>query len=112
MKVTTVGAALLIAMSAVLFGQTGSGIKGVVADGARPELVQEGFKFTEGPVGTADGGLFFSEIMGPEKTYRLDPGGKISVYRVNTDGTNGLALLHDGSLIGAEGTGKKISKDG
>jgi gluconolactonase len=103
----------LFAISVSLsFGQSSSGIKDVVAEDARPELVQEGFKFIEGPVGTADGGLFFSEFMGSEKTYRLDPGGKISVYRVGTDGTNGLALLRDGSLIGAEGTGKKISKDG
>ena len=104
---------ILCGISACLaFGQSSSGIKDVVAENARPELVQEGFKFTEGPVGTVDGGLFFSDIMGPEKTYRLDPSGKVSVYRVGTDGTNGLALLRDGSLIGAEGTGKKISKDG
>jgi gluconolactonase len=112
MKRTLVGAALLFAMSAVLFGQTNSGIKGVVADGVRPELVQEGFKFTEGPVGTADGGLFFSDIMGADKTYRLDSGGKISMYRSATNGTNGLALMRDGSLIGAEGDGKKINKAG
>src|SRR5215467_8264538 len=110
MKCTFLGAALLFAMSAVSFGQTSSGIKGVVADGVRPDLVQEGFKFTEGPVGTADGGLFFSDIMGSDKTYRLDPSGKISLYRSATNGTNGLALIRDGSLIGAEGDGKKISK--
>jgi gluconolactonase len=112
MKLTLVGAALLIAISAVSFSQGSSGIKGVVAGGVQPELVQEGFKFTEGPVGTADGGLFFSDIMGGDKTYRLDPSGKISLYRSATNGTNGLALMHDGSLIGAEGDGKKISKAG
>src|SRR5215467_11665730 len=112
MKCTFLGAALLFAMSAVSFGQTSSGIKGVVADGVRPDLVQEGFKFTEGPVGTADGGLFFSDIMGSDKTYRLDPSGKISLYRSATNGTNGLALIRDGSLIGAEGDGKRISKAG
>src|SRR5437016_884248 len=96
-------AIILFTISASLsFGQSSTGIKDVVADNARPELVQEGFMFTEGPVGTADGGLFFSDIMGPDKTYRLDPGGKISVYRVGTAGTNGLALLRDGSLVGAE----------
>ena len=94
------------------FGQTASGIKGVVADNTRPELVQEGFMFTEGPVGTADGGLYFSDIMGADKTYRLEPGGKISVYRSGTNGMNGLALMRDGSLIGAEGTGRRISKAG
>src|SRR5437667_5128913 len=109
---TIAGVALAVISAALLFGQADSGIKGVVADGARPELVQEGFKFTEGPVGTADGGLFFSDIMGADKTYRLDPGGKISVYRTGTNGANGLALMRDGSLIGAEGDGKRISKAG
>ena len=100
----------LVAISAALFAQADSGIKGVVAVNARPELVREGFMFTEGPVGTADGGLFFSDIMGADKTYRLDSSGKITPYRSNTNGTNGLALLRDGTLIGAEGTGKRISK--
>src|SRR5947209_18735228 len=98
------------ALSISLFAQTGSGIKGVVAENVRPELVQEGFMFTEGPVGTADAGLYFSDIMGADKTYRLDSSGKITLYRSNTNGTNGLALLRDGTLIGAEGTGKRISK--
>jgi len=90
------------------FGQTDAGIKGVLAANARPELVQEKFTFTEGPVGTADGGLYFSDIMGADKTYRLDPSGKITLYRSGTNNMNGLALMHDGSLIGGET--KRISK--
>src|SRR3989442_512785 len=108
----------LIAISAALFAQTDSGIKGVVAGNARPELVQEGFMFTEGPVGTADGGLFFSDIMGADKTYRLDstdpgprpivPDRKAFVYYVPSGASqarmvddsitrpNGLALRNDG----------------
>jgi gluconolactonase len=105
-----VSLALIAISGAVLFGQSAPGIRGVVAADARPELVQEGFTFTEGPVGTADGGLYFSDIMGADKTFRLDPSGKISVYRSGTNGTNGLALLRDGSLIGAEGNGRRISK--
>jgi gluconolactonase len=50
--------------------------------------------------------------MGADKTYRVDPSGKISVYRSETNGANGLALLRDGSLIRAEGNGKRISKAG
>src|SRR5262245_51540031 len=106
----TVWLGLIAISGAALFGQTASGIRGVVAGDTRPELVQEGFMFTEGPVATADGGLYFSDIMGADKTYRLDPAGKISLYRSGTNGTNGLALLRDGSLIGAEGNGKRISK--
>ena len=104
------GAAALLALVGVpVLAQAPGGIAGVLAAGATPELVQEGFTFTEGPVGTADSGLFFSDIR-VSKTYRLDPGGKISVARENTNGANGLALTKEGDLLFAEGDGKRISK--
>jgi gluconolactonase len=84
-------------------------LTGVLAPGVAPELVQEGYVFTEGPVGTADGGLYFSDIR-VNKTYFLDPGGKISVARENTNGANGLALTREGELLFAEGDGKRITR--
>ena len=75
-RVSAIGAAL-IATSLPAMAQNGSGIPGVLAAGAVPELVQEGFVFTEGPL-AADGGLYFSDIR-PNRTYFLDAGGKIVV---------------------------------
>jgi hypothetical protein len=46
-------ALVLLTVPAVAQAQ---GIPGVLAPGATPQLVQEGFKFTEGPL-AADGGL-------------------------------------------------------
>jgi gluconolactonase len=86
-----------------------TGIPGVLAPGVVPELVQEGFTFTEGPVGTADGGLYFSDIR-VSKTFYLDPGGKISVFREGTGGGNGIALTKAGELLFAEGEARRISK--
>lgn len=104
------GLALILAAFAVpAMAQTPAGIPGVIAAGAAPELVQEGFVFTEGPVATADGGLYFSDIR-VNKTYFLDPGGKIAAARENTSGANGLALTKDGELLFAEGDGKRITK--
>src|SRR5215468_6664429 len=109
-------AARQLALSLMVLGAPGAvaqqsaGIPGVIAPGVEPELVQEKFTFTEGPVGTADGGLYFSDIMGSDKTYRLDASGKITLYRSGTNNMNGLALMRDGSLIGAET--KQISKVG
>jgi gluconolactonase len=104
------GLALIVAAAAVpAMAQTPAGIPGVLAPGAVPELVQEGFVFTEGPVATADGGLYFSDIR-VNKTYFLDPGGKIAAVRENTNGANGLALTKDGELLFAEGDGKRITK--
>ncbi len=105
-----VGMAALVAVLALpARAQAPAGIPGVLAPGVAPELVQEGYTFTEGPVGTADGGLYFSDIR-VSKTYFLDPGGKISAVRENTNGANGLALTKDGELLFAEGDGKRITK--
>jgi len=89
--------------------QAPDGIPGVLAPGAVPELVQEGFVFTEGPLGTADGGLYFSDIR-VSKVFYIDASGKTSLVRENTNGANGLALTRDGELLFAEGEGKRISK--
>ena len=50
-------AAAVVLLAGAAPAQSPSGIAGVVAPGVAPELVQEGFVFTEGPVGTPDGGL-------------------------------------------------------
>jgi gluconolactonase len=84
-------------------------IPGVIAPGVETELAQEGFIFTEGPVGTPDGGLYFSDIR-PNKIFRLEPDGKIVLVREQTNGANGLAVTKDGELFAAEGDGKRISK--
>jgi gluconolactonase len=104
--VGAIGAALIAtALPAMAQAQ---GIPGVLAPGATPELVQEGFKFTEGPL-AADGGLYFSDIPA-NRTYFLDPGGKIAPVRESTNGANGIALNKAGELLFAEGDGKRISK--
>ena len=97
-------ALVLIALPAL--AQTG-GIPGVIAPGDTPQLVQENFTFLEGPVGTADGGLIFSDIR-VNKTY-LDPAGKISVIAENTNSSNGLALTKQGELVRAEADGRRIA---
>src|SRR6266571_286131 len=90
----------LIALSAPAIAQ--SGIPGVLAPGVVSELVQEGFVFTEGPLGTADGSLYFSDIRannGVGRTHFLDGTGKITTVREPTNGANGLALTKDGELL-------------
>jgi gluconolactonase len=104
------GAAALLAVAAApSFAQAPGGVAGVLAPSVVPELVQEGFVFTEGPLGTADGGLYFSDIR-VSKVFYLDAGGKISLVRENTNGANGLALTREGELLFAEGDGKRISR--
>jgi gluconolactonase len=106
----TLGTAAILAICALsALAQAPAGIPGVLAPGVVTELVQEGFTFTEGPVGTADGGLFFSDIRA-NRTHYLDPAGKISVVREPTNAANGLALTKDGELVFAEGGAKRVTK--
>ncbi len=107
----------LSALIVVLFAVVGraqnpsprqAAIPGVVAADAAVELVRGGFQGLEGPVATPDGGLYFSDITA-NRTYKLDPTGAISIRRENTNGTNGLFLLTDGRLLGAEGGGGRIT---
>ena len=109
MKPTIVIATAALLLSTPLLAQTSPGIPGVIASGVEPELVQEGFVFTEGPVGTPDGGLYFSDIR-PNKIYLLEPSGKIALIREQSNGSNGLAITKDGELFAAEGSGPRVSK--
>src|SRR5258706_14364290 len=100
---------LAMVLTLPLLAQSPAGIPGVVAPGMQPELIQEGYTWAEGAVGTADGGLFFVDIPS-NKIFRLDPSGKITTVRENSAGANGLALDKSGELYIAEGDGKRISR--
>ena len=100
--------ALMVLGAPGAVAQQSAGIPGVISPGVEPELVQEGFTFTEGPVGTPDGGLYFSDIR-VNRIHRLDAAGKITTLYEQTNGANGLALNKAGELFAAEGDGKRIS---
>lgn len=82
-------------------------IAGVLAPDSRVELVQDGYTFTEGPVGMVDGGLYFTDGR-PTRIYRLHPDGHISVFRENGGDADGLALDAANMLFSAD----RINKTG
>src|SRR4029077_6007030 len=100
--------ALMVLGAPAALAQQSAGIPGVISPGVEPELVQEGFTFTEGPVGAPDGGLYFNDIR-VNRIHRLDAAGKITTLYEQTNGANGLALNKAGELFAAEGDGKRIS---
>lgn len=100
----------VMALATASAGQraTATAIPDVVAPDTPFVLVQEGFLFTEGPVGTADGGIYFVDTMAkPPRLFRMDPGGTVRPL-AETQGTNGLALDAQGRLHGAEMFAKRI----
>jgi Gluconolactonase len=69
---------------------------------AKVEQVGEEFQFTEGPVWDGrENCLLFSDIPA-SKIYKVDKLGKVSVYRQQSDHSNGLAFDKLGWLIACE----------
>ena len=69
---------------------------------AKVEQVGDEFQFTEGPVWDGrENCLLFSDIPA-SKIYRVDKLGKVSVYRQQSDHSNGLAFDKLGWLIACE----------
>ena len=76
-----------------------------------PEKVVGGFAFTEGPVFSRRGYLLFSDIP-PNRIMKWERG-KVTVFRENSNGANGLTFDHQGRLLACE-TGRvtRTEKDG
>ncbi len=103
-------ACFVLAAGAVL-AQDGP-IPGVGPTG--PVKKQDGtYKFTEGPAPDANGNVYFSDI--PNKTiHKIDPAGKVSVFRENSNSANGLMVNAKGEVVACEMEGAivALSADG
>jgi gluconolactonase len=86
------------------------GIPNVVAKGELVQLVKEGFAFTEGPVPTSDGGIYFSDLLTSDRIHRLSPDGQMTVLREMANSSGGLALNKAGELFAVETNAKRVTK--
>ncbi|MCX6619671.1 MAG: SMP-30/gluconolactonase/LRE family protein [Acidobacteria bacterium] len=78
---------------------------------AAPEKIAGGFTFTEGPVFSRLGYLLFTDI--PANRIHKWEHGKLTVFRENTNGANGLTFDHQGRLLACErGQVTRTEKDG
>ncbi|MGC3966646.1 MAG: SMP-30/gluconolactonase/LRE family protein [Pirellulales bacterium] len=64
-----------------------------------------GFQFTEGPSADRNGNIYFSDIPA-EKIYKIDPTGKLSVFREKSNNVNGTMVNAAGELVGCEMQGQ------
>lgn len=92
---------LVAAMCCSSLGQS------VVAPGAQVEKLAGGFAFTEGPAADAEGNVYFSDIPN-NRIHKWSPGGKLSTFRENSGGANGLFFDKSGNLLACEGGGRRL----
>jgi len=82
---------------------TVTAIPGVVAAGAKWQLVWQGPDNADGIVGTADGGVLFAQEQ-PSRVRKLDANGGDSIYLENTHGSGALAIDAQGRILAVERT--------
>jgi gluconolactonase len=96
-------AALLLTTTISLSAEKGS----LVAPGAKVEKLAGGFKFTEGPAADARGNIFFSDIPN-NRIHKWSLDGKLTTFRENSGGANGLYFDRKGNLLACEGGGRRL----
>ncbi|MDT8301719.1 MAG: SMP-30/gluconolactonase/LRE family protein, partial [Sedimentisphaerales bacterium] len=86
----------------------------VVAPAAQVIKLAGGFSFTEGPASDAAGNIFFTDIPN-NRIHKWSLDGKLTIFRENSGGANGLFFDKSGNLLACEGGGRRlvsISKQG
>jgi len=71
------------------------------------ELVSDGFGFTEGPAVDKHGNVFFTDL-GRSKIFKIGLDGKVTLFKEDTGGVNGLMFGPDGRLYGCQNRRKRI----
>ena len=81
----------------------------IVPTGTSVEKVSGGHAFTEGPAWDYKGSLYWSDIP-KGQILKLAADGKISVYRKESGGSNGLMFDKAGRLVACEHSSRRVSR--
>ncbi len=98
---------ILTALLSIAAATGYSGEKSVVAPGAQVKKLAGGFSFTEGPASDAVGNIFFSDIPN-NRIHKWSLEGKLTIFRENSGGANGLFFDKSGNLLACEGDGRRL----
>lgn len=71
---------------------------GIIAEGAKPQLVSNQFSFTEGPAADKKGSVYFTDQPN-DKIWKYDTEGKLSVFLDKAGRSNGTYFDKKGNLI-------------
>lgn len=71
------------------------------------ELVSQGHRFTEGPAVDKHGNVYFSDIPN-NRIHKISTDGKVTVFKEETNGVNGLMFGPDGRLFACQNGRKRI----
>ena len=91
----------------VVFTGYGVAKASVVAEDAKVQKLAGGFQFTEGPAADVQGNVYFSDIPN-NRIHKWSLDGRLSTFRENSGGANGLYFDDEGHLLACEGGGRRL----
>src|SRR5229473_1389582 len=94
-------ASLLVAQVPAATQTVSAEIPGIVKAGTKIELVKSGLDGTDDPIGLPDGTTLFTEPPA-NRIWKIDPAGRISVFRENSNGGLGMSLDSKGRLFSVQ----------
>jgi len=83
------------------------GVYEILEPGKEWELVGEGFKFSEGPAVDKEGNVYFTDIPN-NRIHKIDLNGKVTVWKENSGGANGMMFGSDGRLYVCQNGRRRI----
>ncbi len=88
-------------------GKSRQPVMSVLIPGEDWQMVGEGYGFTEGPAANAQGEVFFTDIP-KSRIYKIGLDGKVSLFKEDTGGANGLMFGPDGKLYACQDGKRRI----
>jgi len=79
----------------------------ILDPGKEWEMVSQGHKFTEGPAVDRHGNVFFTDIPN-SRIHKISTDGKVSLFKEDTGGANGLMFGPDGRLYACQNGRKRL----
>jgi gluconolactonase len=83
------------------------GIYTILEPGKEWELLGEGFKFSEGPAVDKEGNVYFTDRPN-NRIHKIDLNGKVSVWKEDSGGANGMMFGPDGRLYVCQSGRRRI----
>jgi len=99
---------LVFVAGCLCFQSLGDDPLSVVDPNGKPERVADGFKFTEGPVWSPSGSVYFSDIPN-QRIHQWSKKKGLSTVREESGGANGLYFDSKGNLVACEGVARRLT---
>ncbi|MCG8586934.1 MAG: SMP-30/gluconolactonase/LRE family protein, partial [Pirellulales bacterium] len=104
----TMALVLLLIVAQLASSERAAAADGLVADGAKIEVLADGFTFLEGPAAAPNGDLYFVDLRKNKILHWDGKAKKVITITEDSHGTNGMQFDRKGRLLGCQGGLRRV----